>query len=236
MKAKIYSNKLFIGTTDLQIGDENMGCIFGEFVPTENYFKYIQKSVWKFWKANKPDYKKWSSLRFNVQLENGYFLYPIGGYTFEDNPDLPNEPKRIDIAGIDRDVLDFFSLQNSSNLFIEEPWEDITINQKIGFEEELSKEIGLEEKSMFDFLKPKQEKHKLSDFKFSALCKYKSDDDVLFEVRNQNFEKQFAVIHLTWKGKKEIDGFPGTDFFKDFNEFRNLRMIPDKNEWEELES
>ena len=51
MKAKIYSNTLLIGTSDLQIGDESMGCVFGEFIPNENYFKHIQKQVWNFWKV-----------------------------------------------------------------------------------------------------------------------------------------------------------------------------------------
>lgn len=233
MKAKIYSHTRLIGTSNLQIGDENMGCVFGQFIPNENYFKYVQKNVWIFWKTNKTDYRKWNSLRFNVQLDNGYFLYPVGGYTFDDNPSLPNEPKRIDIAGIDRHVIEDFFLQKVSEVFVKEPWESISINQKIGFEDELNNELGLGKKSLFNFLKPRQEKHKLADFKFSALSKYKCNDDVLFVSRKQDFEKQFAVIHLTWKGKKEVDGFPDIDFFNDFNEFKNLRMDPDKKEWEE---
>jgi hypothetical protein len=233
LKAKIYSHKLLIGTTDLKIGDESMGCVFGDFFPTENYYKYVQKSVWEFWKASKTDYKKWKSLRFNVQLENGYFLYPNGGYTFDDKPDLPDEPKRIDIAGIERHEIEDFFLQNSSKLFVENPWEDISINQKIGYEDELHKELGLGRKFIFDFFKLDREKHELADFEFSALSKYGCDDDVLFIVRKQNFEKKFAVIHLTWKGKKEINGFPDIDFFNDLNEFKNIRMYPDKNEWEE---
>ncbi len=233
LKAKIYSHTLLIGTSDLQIGDESMGCVFGEFIPNGNYFKHIQKQVWNFWKANNTDYAKWNSLRFNVQLDNGYFLYPVGGYTFDDNPDFPYETKRIDIAGIDRHIIEDFFLQKASELFLVEPWESISIKQKIIYEDELNKELGLGEKSFFDFLKPRQEKHELADFKFSALSKYKSNDDVLFISRKENFEKHFAVIHLTWKGKKEVDGFPDIDFYNDFNEFKNLRMYPDKNEWEE---
>jgi len=233
LKAKIYSHKLLIGTSNLKIGDESMGCVFGEFIPNKNYFKHIQKNVWNFWKANKTDYAKWNSLRFNVQLENGYFLYPGGGYTFDDNPDFPNETKRIDIAGIDRHVIEDFFLNKTPELFVIEPWECISINQKIIYEDELNKELGLIKKSLFHFLKPKQKKHELADFKFSALSKYKCNDDVLFVSRKENFEKQFAVIHLTWKGKKEVNGFPDIDFYNDFNEFKNLRMFPDKNEWEE---
>ena len=42
-------------------------------------------------------------------LDNGYFLFPCGGYTIDDIPDLPNEPKRIDIAGVNLDILKFTS-------------------------------------------------------------------------------------------------------------------------------
>ena len=73
MKATVYSHKQLIGTTDLQIGDESMGCVFGEFIPNDNYFKLIQKAVWDFWTTDKPNYTKWNSLRFNVQLDNGLF-------------------------------------------------------------------------------------------------------------------------------------------------------------------
>ena len=109
VKAKIFSHKELIGTTELTVGDEGMGCVYGDFIPTETYYNTIQKSVWAIWATNKPDYKKWHSLRLNAQLENGYFLFPAGGYTIDDIQTLPNEPKRIDIAGLDRHILeDFF--------------------------------------------------------------------------------------------------------------------------------
>lgn len=232
MKAKIYSLRQLIGTTDLQIGDETMGCVFGNFVPTDAYLKSIQKCVWEFWATNEPDNKKWHSLRFNVQLDNGYFLYPVGGYTFDDSPDFPDEPKRIDIAGLDRHVIEDFFLQDPPRSFVEEPWVEITIEQKIAFEDELNKELGVTGKSLLDVFKRKQEKHKLAGFDFSALCKYQCNDDVLFVARKQGFDKKFAVIHLTWKRNKEVDGFPYTKFYVDFNEFKHFRMYPDKADWE----
>ena len=70
MKARVFSHRQLIGTTELQVGDETLGGVFGNFVPTEYYFDKIQKSVWEFWQTNKPDYKKWYSLRLNVQIEN----------------------------------------------------------------------------------------------------------------------------------------------------------------------
>lgn len=231
MKAKIYSHIKLIGTTDLKVGDESMGCVFGEFIPNDTYFKDIQKSVWEFRSTKNPDYKKWYPLRFNVQLGNGYFLYPAGGYTFNDDPELSDDPKTIDIAGLDRHVIEDYFLPETPKIFVEEPWEEITIEQKIGFEDELNKELGLTDKSFLGIFK-KGKKHAFSEFEFSALCKYQCNDDVLFVVRNQDFDKQFAIVHLTWKGKKEVEGFPATNFYKDFEEFKYLRMYPDKAEWE----
>lgn len=46
-----------------------MGCVYGNFKPNKMYFKKVQKSVWEFWKADKPNYGKRHSLRFNAQLE-----------------------------------------------------------------------------------------------------------------------------------------------------------------------
>jgi hypothetical protein len=232
MKANIYSHTKLIGTADLQVGDESMGCVFGSFIPNEIYYKEVQKQVWKFWKTNKPNYKAWNSLRINVQLENGCFLYPSGGYTFDDNSDDPLQIKQIEIAGIDRHIIEDIQQQNTSKSFIEKPWEEITIEQKIAYEDELNKEIDKTDKSIFNIFKPYTNNHKLAEFEFSALGKYQSNDDVLFRVVKQGFDKNFAVIHLTWKGKREIDGFPDIEFFIDFEAFKNLRMFPDKAEWE----
>ena len=209
-----------------------MGCVFGAFNANDSYFKDIQKSVWEIYSTNELDYKKWNSLNFIVQLENGYFLNPKGGFTIEDLPDFPNEPKRIDIAGLEERIIENFFLQETARPFIEEPWETITIEQKITFEDELNKEIGLANRSFFDIFKSNKEKHILADFKFSALCKYGSSDDILFGVEKQGFDKQLAVIHLTWKGKTELENFPKIIFYKDLDEFKYLRMYPDKVEWE----
>ncbi|MBY0478634.1 MAG: hypothetical protein K2Q24_13390 [Chitinophagaceae bacterium] len=231
MKAKIYSHKQLIATTDLQVGDFGMGCVYGIIIPTDFYFDEIQRRVWDFWSTNKPNYEKWYSLRLNVQLENGYFLYSAGGYTIDDIPDLPNEPKRIDIAGVDMHIIEDYFLQEIPRTFIEDPWEEINIGMKIGFEDELKKEIGVSVKSVFNFFKSQGKKHELAEFEFSALCKYRCNDDVLFVARKEGFDMKFAVIHLTWKGSKEEKGFPGVDFYNDFEDFKRLRMNPDVLEW-----
>lgn len=232
MKAKIFSHRQLIGTTVLQVGDESMGGIFGEFTPTEIYFDKIQKYVWEFWQTNKPDYQKWYSLRLNVQLENGVFLFPQGGYTIEDIKELPNEPTRIDIAGVDNKILQDFLQTNPPRPFVEEPWNELQIEQKIAFEDELKKELGIDEKSFLDIFR-KPEKHILFDSEFSAFCHDQRNDDVLFEIRKPKFDKQFALVHLTWTSKKEKEGYPNTTFYRDFDEFKYPRMYADKAEWED---
>ena len=178
MKAKIYSHNLLIGTSELQIGDESMGCVFGEFLPNEHYFKNVQKYVWEFWKTNKPNYEKWNSLRFNVQLENGYFVYAVGGYTFDDSPDFPDEQKRIDIAGIDRHVIEYFFQKKPTDFFVEEPWENLSIEQKISFEDELNKATKYD--SVFEMVVTKF----YNEARFSQRIKLLSDNATITGVIN----------------------------------------------------
>ena len=229
MKATIYSHKTIIGTAELQIGDESMGGVFGQFIPSDNYYNDIQKYVWEFWATNKPDYEKWHSFRFNAQLENGFFLFPYGGYTFEDSPDFPDEQKRIDIAGIDINLLSF-----SKDTLIK-PWSTIDIGQKISFEDELNREIT-PAKSFFDFLLfDKKDTHILVGAEVSTFAKYGPNDDVLFAANKKGEKNTLAIVHLTWisRKKEHSNYFPATHFYLDFNDFVERRMKPDNKEWSE---
>lgn len=232
MKAKVFSHQQLIGTTELQVGDEAMGGLFGEFFPTALYYDKVQKHVWRFWNTNEPNYKKWHSLRFNVQLENGVFLFPQGGYTIDDVEQLSNEPKRIDIAGVNHTIIQDFLLTSPPRIFVQEPWSELNIEQKIGFENELKKELGITQKSFFNFLN-KPTKHPLAGAEFSAFCRNQRNDDVLFELRKPNLDQQFALVHLTWTGKKEREGYPYITFYADFDHFKYSVMYPDKADWEE---
>lgn len=232
MKAKIFSHKQLIGTTELQVGDKSMGGIFGDLIPTDFYFDKIQNSVWEFSESNKPNYEKWHSLRFNAKLENGVFLYPVGGYTISDLKELPNEPKRIDIAGVAWEIINDFFLAEPPRPFVEEPWNELQIEQKIAFEDELLKELGIENRNFFDIF-GKRKKHHLLGAEISAFCHDQRNDDVLFEFKNTNLDKRFALVHLTWTGIKEREGYPITTFYTDFDEFKYSKMYPDKVEWED---
>jgi len=217
MKATIFSNKDVIGTANLEVGDFSMGGLYGDFYPNDNYFSKIQKYVWKFWSSKNTDFKEWNSLKFNIQLENEMFLMPIGGITFDDIEELKHEQKRIDLAGVDTKIIEDFIITNTIT-FLEEPWESISIEQKLAFENELEKEIN--------------PNHILADSCFSAFSIKSGCDDVLFEINSKKFEQQFALVHLTWKGKNDDENFPKIELFKDFNEFKYLRMFPDKIDWE----
>jgi len=227
MNANIYSHKTIIGTAELQIGDGSMGGVFGQFIPNENYFKNIQEYVWEFWTTNKPDYAKWYSLRFNAQLDNGFFLFPYGGYTFEDSPDSPHEPKRIEIVGIDIGLLSF-----STDKLIE-PWSTVNIGQKISFEDELKREIAPVKSFVGHLSSNKKDNHILVGAEISTFAKYGPTDDVLFAVNRKDDNNTLVIVHLTWirMDEKYSGYFPATHFYLDFNDFAERRMIPDNKEW-----
>lgn len=232
MKTRIYSENFLIGTTELIVGDKSMGNLFGEFEPTELYFEKVQKEVWEFWKTNKPNYKKWNSLRFNAQLENGVFLFPEGGYTFSDIKELNEEPIRIDLTGINHEIIEDYFINESQKTFVEKPWNVIGIEQKIALENELKKEIGNNEKSLLKIFERKSKKHLLSKMEFSAFCHDQRNDDVLFEIKQEDRNEKFVIYRLTWSGKKEQEGSSKTIFFKDFKDFKIIKMNSDKIDYE----
>lgn len=230
MKARIFSRERCIGTTELHVGDESMGGLYGNFLPTEAYYKYVQKAVWKFWSVSKPNYDSWEALKLNVQLENGCFLFAAGGFTIHDLKEHSDEAKRIDIAGVDRHVMEDFFLEKEPGPFLEEPWEPVSIEQKLAFEKELKIEVGVY-RSFFGFYSLWPNDHVLVNLELSALGHDQRNDDVLFATIKEDDKREFAVVHLTWKGSKEVKGFPQVEFYKSFEGFKNSRMYPDKADW-----
>jgi len=223
MKASVYTHTTLIGHTDLKPGDVSMGGLYGEFLPNEHYFTKVQPAVWRFWAAGKPDYKEWSELRLNVQLENGCFLFPLGGYTIDDAPEFPDESLRIDAAGVYRFIIeDFFEVEPALP-FLQSPWESLTIEQKIAFEDELVRELA------------NNKDHVLAGYTYEAVAKDCRSDDVLFVLwRRGNAENQFARVHLTWRVSGETDPrWPSVRFFEDFEAFKTLQMLPDAADYED---
>jgi hypothetical protein len=136
LNAKVFWFEKLIGTAELHVGDEPMGWLYGEFVPTENYYQDIQPTVQKFTSSLDSKMTNWESLQLNVQLDNEYFLYAAGGITINDSGRLSNEFKQIDIAGANRHVIEDVSHQKEQRPFVVEPWEAVSVEQKIAFEKE----------------------------------------------------------------------------------------------------
>ena len=64
------------------------------------------------------------------------------------------------------------------------------------------------------------ENHLLQDKKIELIARKTNNDDIVLELENGNI----AVVHLTWKSKREIDGYPLTRIYKDKMEFWNQEM------------
>ena len=61
--------------------------------------------------------------------------------------------------------------------------------------------------------------HPLHGHSCRALARRLDCDDVLFEVGS----KQLGVVHLTWRGRAEIDPtFPATSFYECFEDFAKV--------------
>ncbi|OJJ15311.1 hypothetical protein BKI52_38495 [marine bacterium AO1-C] len=215
MKAKVYSNQYLIGEANLRFYDEGMGVLIGEFEGNQNYFEHIQRHVWEFWETETPDYDTWLSLNFNVQLDNGYFVFPVGGYIFSDIQEIMDVPCQIDIAGVDWHIIqDYFKI-SPPKPFLEGSWESLTIKQKLKLEQELKKALGLD--------KGNSTNHLLTQYQFSALCHQL--DEVVFSLYSSNPELRYkyALVHLTGRDKQVQKDCPYTLFFEEFEDIQQLR-------------
>jgi len=200
---------MLIGTAELKPGDVAMGGLFGYFKPTEQYFEHVQSAVHSF---NTGDTSDWLKLNLNAQLANGCFLFAQGGYTIDDMPEFNKEPLRIDIAGVRAELITDFIEAILPRPFVEEPWEAITLEQKLFFENQLRKELPFG--------------HILSNILCSALCTNLASDDVLFETN----DGRFALVHLTY-GHNINTAWPLTTFFDSFEEFR-IKMAESTDDYD----
>jgi hypothetical protein len=195
MKGYIYSHKILIGTTNFKQSFGAMGHIWGEFIPSEEY-QLIKKQVQEFCDSLEKDYKKWYSIRFNIQLGNGYFLLPIGGIEILDSADFPDESIHIHVAGVHSHIYnDYFE---NNRAFVTGPWQQVNIDQKIALEDELFREIGE------------------TNVTFSTLAKHSLSDEVLFAVHGSNVPP-FVIANLKSGQKATIEEvFPEENYFMDF--------------------
>ena len=96
-----------------------------------------------------------------------------------------------------------------------EPWDSLC-TEPSSFEKELYNEVG--------------EKHILYGKKVMAIGRRYDCDDFLFRIYDADFN--FAVVHLTYSGRKEESfKYPRTKVYKDLNDWINRCMIPDNSEY-----
>lgn len=224
MKVKIFSNKLHIGYGLLHDSLSGMGATHGEFIPNENYAQ-VKKEVQNLFNCyfQTLDYSvEWRKLRFNAQLESGYFLFAIGVFDICDIVELIDEPIGIELAGVLRSVFNDLSddpddLSVKEKAFLSEPWQKITIEEKIAFEDELEKEIG--STRFYDrFVFAQENTHILAKTDFSALAKNSTNEEIVFQIHGEA-EGFIAVVNVTWSGKKETDeNFPITKIYMSLDE------------------
>lgn len=219
MQATLYSHHKILGTVNLAVTDGSMGVVSGTLSPTRDYYEY--QNV--FLKRLSADHKDFRRLNLNLQLENGCFITPWKIWV-EAIDGFPDEITVYGL-GLSRQIIEDYFETNPPKIFVEEPWYVLSIERKLGLEKELRSEIG-EKQSQ-------NNNHPLLDYEFSTFATYGAADDVLFEIAGENKEYNFAVVHLTYKGKLEVSNrWPTTDFYNGFDEFKYFRMFPDKAEWE----
>ena len=200
MNGYIYSHKILIGTTTFKHKFGAMGHIWGEFIPSEEY-QFIKKQVQEFCDSLKKDYKSYS-FKFNIQLENGYFLLPVGGVEILDSADFPDDPIHIHVAGVHSHIYnDYFE---NNRAFVIAPWQQVNIDQKIELEEELFREIGE------------------TNVTFSTLAKHSLSDEVLFAVHGGNVPS-FVIANLKPGQKATIE-----EVFPDENYFMNFELVQER--------
>ncbi len=205
MQGRIYSHKVLIGTTEFKNSFGSMGHMYGDFKPTEAYMS-IKNQVQEFFASANRDFEKWDSLRFNVQIENGHFIFPAGGYEIYDSPEYPDEPMEFHIAGVPAYVYEDYFENNKD--FLIEPWDTLTIEQKIDFEDELLRETTL------------------TELGFTALAKHRLENDILFFI-GQSLTP-FAVINLRFREKLEAgEVFSVKNYYPEFDDFVRERMMKD---------
>jgi hypothetical protein len=222
MEANFYVQETLIGTVTLRVIDGSMGVIGGTLIPTDAYSPF--RSIFR---ESEGKYTvQLVSLRLNLQLSNGCFIYPIGGFSIIDIPEFSDEIT-LDILGVCRYIMaDYFESPEKPG-FLEEPWETISVTQKILLENELAAEIGTSNGASTS-------PHILTTYKYSALGRCSTNDDVLFAIHHPTADFQFAVVHLTWRGNTENNSrWPITSFYVDFEEFRRTVMLRDKADWEQ---
>ncbi len=151
----------------------------------------------------------------NGENLNGLYLTP---------PDLfVKELSRDCIEKSIADLLEKGNLEDSLNNsifgleFLEPYWDAIEMEEKSI--QTLINELKLE----------LPDNHLLRNENFELIARKTKNDDIVLELEDE----RIVVVHLTWKSKKEIDGYPITRIYKDKVDFWRKEMKQDVIEFKE---
>src|SRR5690242_3734850 len=90
-----------------------------------------------------------------------------------------------------------------------DPWVPVSDRGRIAYDHELQMELGLD--------------HPLYGVRVKVIARTIHTDDVLFELRDHRIA-EFAVVHLTFRGKPESDSqWPSVILYKDLEHFVTKR-------------
>lgn len=210
MKASFYSKTILLGEIDFSEVykykfNPGMEGITGDFFPNENY-ELIKKDIQDWNDVEKQDFSIWYSYKFNVQLENGYFLLPEGGYEIFDFKDFPEEPLQINCAGINGHFFEDYFVRRKP--FLCEPWRKITIEEKFRLEEKYKQETDLKKRLTFFH-------NYLREPVFSALAINEKAMQVLYALSDTK-SGCFAKVDFA---KRDEKNNPQFEFYNWFDEF-----------------
>lgn len=98
------------------------------------------------------------------------------------------------------------------------PWQPISERGREAYEHELHLEIGLD--------------HPLYGVKRRAIGRACHTDDVLLEILDHRLA-EYAVVHLTFRGRREEDPqWPSVILYRDLEHWITRRMLPDAARFE----
>lgn len=103
-----------------------------------------------------------------------------------------------------------------------DPWVPISERGREAYDNELRMELGLD--------------HPLYGIRTKAIARTCHTDDILFLLKDHRIA-EFAVVHLTFRGKPESDPqWPSVILYKDMEHFVTMRMLRDAAAYEIDES
>ena len=148
----------------------------------------------------------------------------LGGVELAEYLDIP---RSIDESGNQRDIVALqLKYPEQADMLTPGTVVEIVPGNEIHFLEPWYPLLETETELILELNKELSGKHVLFGKKVNPIARRQDNDDVLFELLDDN--NKFAVVHLTWISKVEQDpAFPITHLYKDWVDLYNNRIVPD---------